>query len=164
MSTSAGCARRSTGASNDPCCTRCAAPATSCAMATEERPLDRIMRMSSARLALFYGALVTVLTSILLVSVYLVTRSALEREINSVVRAEVEDLADDLRLGGVGRLGDTLHLRTYSWGRTGEVFLLADEHLRPVAGNLSEWPRDVVPLPSSMIEFEIRARELGAEV
>jgi signal transduction histidine kinase len=122
------------------------------------------MRMSSARLALFYGALVTVLTSILLVSVYLVTRGALEREINAVVRAEVEDLADDMRLGGVDRVAATLRLRTDSWGRTGAVFLLADQHFHRVAGNLSEWPRDVAPLPSSMIEFEISARERDGEV
>jgi len=130
----------------------------------EDRPIDRILRMSSARLALFYGALVTVLTSILLVSVFLVTRSALEREINAVVRAEVEDLADDLRLGGVERVAATLRLRADSWGRTGAVFLLTDEHFRRIAGNLSEWPHDVVPVPSSMIEFEIRAHERDAEV
>ena len=57
--------------------------------------------MSSARLALVYAALVTVLTSALLLAVYLLTRSALEREIAAVVRAEVDDLSDDLRLGVV---------------------------------------------------------------
>ena len=36
------------------------------------------MRMSSARLALLYTALVTVLTSALLVTVYLLTRSVLD--------------------------------------------------------------------------------------
>ena len=60
-----------------------------------------------------------------------------------MVRAEVEDLADDLRLGGVERVAATLRLRADSWGRTGAVFLLADREFRPVAGNLSEWPRDV---------------------
>jgi len=133
-------------------------------MPAEERPFDRIMRMSSARLALFYGALVTVLISILLVSVYLVTRSALEREINAVIRAEAEDLADDMRLGGVDSVAATLRLRKDSWGRTGAVFLLADEHFRPVAGNLSEWPRDVVAMPSSTVEFEIRALERDTDV
>ncbi len=130
---------------------------------------ERMMRMSSARLALLYTALVTILTGALLVTVYLFTRSALEREISAVVRAETEDLADELHQGGVERVAETLRLRTDSWGRTGAVFLLADEQFRPVAGNLSEWPRDVVPGTSpadlsSMIEFDIVARERDVEV
>jgi len=122
------------------------------------------MRVSSARLALVYTALITFLTSVLLVTVYLLTRNALEREIAAVVRAEVEDLTDELRLGGVERVAATLRLRTDSWGRTGAVFLLADQEFRPVAGNLSAWPRDIDPVPASMVEFEISARERGAEV
>jgi signal transduction histidine kinase len=133
-------------------------------MAAESHWRDRAMRMSSSRLALFYTALVTVLTSVLLATVYLFTRSALEREIAAVVRAEVEDLADDLRLGGVERVAATLRLRVDSWGRTGAVFLLADERFQPVAGNLSEWPRDIEPNTSAMVEFEIAARERDVEV
>ena len=138
-------------------------------MPADDSARGRLMRMSSARLALFYTALMAVLTSALLISVYLLTRSVLEREIAMVIRAEVEDLADDLRLGGVERVAQTLRLRVDSWGRTGAVFLLADAEFRPVAGNLSEWPRDVVPGvsplgPSDMVEFDIMARERDAEV
>ena len=122
------------------------------------------MRMSSARLALLYTALVTVLTSVLLGTVYLLTRNALEREIAAVVRAEVDDLSDDLRLGGVDRVAATLRLRADSWGRTGAVFLLADANFRPVSGNLSEWPRDTATSAGAMVAFEIAALELGAPV
>jgi len=122
------------------------------------------MRMSSARLALVYAALVTVFTSALLLTVYLLTRNALEREIAAVVRAEVDDLSDDLRLGGVAQVAATLRLRADSWGRTGAVFLLADEQFRPVAGNLTAWPRDIVPRESAMVEFDIAARERGESV
>jgi signal transduction histidine kinase len=122
------------------------------------------MRMSSARLALLYTALVTVLTSVLLGTVYLLTRSALEREIDTVVRTEVEDLSDDLRLGGVEQVAATLRLRADSWGRTGAVFLLADQQFRPVAGNLSAWPRDIANNATAMVEFDIAAQELGEPV
>ena len=122
------------------------------------------MRLSSARLALLYTALVTLLTGLLLASVYLLTRSALEREISAVVRAEVEDLADDLRLGGLERLVATLKLRADSWGRTGAVFLLADQQFHPVAGNLSEWPRDLPATPTAMVAFDILARERDIHV
>ena len=96
----------------------------------------------------------------LLATVYLVTRSALEREIAAVIRAEVDDLGDDLRLGGVERVAATLRLRADSWGRTGAVFLLADEQFRPVAGNLSAWPRDIEVTPSD--HGRVRDRGAGA--
>ena len=133
-------------------------------MPAELLAAQRPMRMSSARLALVYTALVTILTSVLLGTVYLLTRSALEREISAVVRAEVEDLSDDLRLGGVEQVAATLRLRADGWGRTGAVFLLADQDFKPVAGNLSEWPRDDAPNASSLVEFEIAALELGEPV
>ena len=120
--------------------------------------------MSSARLALVYAALVTVFTSALLLTVYLLTRSALEREIAAVVRAEVDDLSDDLRLGGIAQVAATLRLRADSWGRTGAVFLLADERFQPVAGNLTSWPHEILPRESAMVEFEIAAHERGESV
>jgi len=135
-----------------------------------DRPArEPALRMSSARLALVYTALVTLITAALLTTVYLVTRSALEREIAAVIRAEVDDLGDDLRLGGVERVAATLRLRADSWGRTGAVFLLADGEFRPVAGNLSAWPRDVEVTPSTpfnekMVEFDIAAEERGSPV
>jgi signal transduction histidine kinase len=126
--------------------------------------IESLLRVSSARLALLYAALVTVLTIFLLAGVYLLTRSALEREIAAVVRAEVDDLTADMRLGGVDQVAATLRLRADSWGRTGAVFLLADGRFRPVAGNLSFWPRDVTSTSASMVEFEITAQERGADV
>jgi signal transduction histidine kinase len=122
------------------------------------------MRLSSARLALLYTALITVLTSALLGTVYLLTRNALEREIATVVRSEVEDLSDDLRLGGVAQVAATLRLRSDSWGRTGAVFLLADRDLQRIAGNLTEWPRDVPAQSAARVEFDIEARERGERV
>ncbi|MEO8019522.1 MAG: HAMP domain-containing sensor histidine kinase [Pseudomonadota bacterium] len=125
------------------------------------------MRLSSARLALLYAALVTVFTSVLLLSVYLLTRTALEREISAVVRAEVDDLADDLRLGGVAQVAATLRLRADSWGRTGAVFLLADQHFHPVAGNLTAWPEIAThgtPPESAKVQFDIVAHERGESV
>src|SRR6185369_8152937 len=96
--------------------------------------------------------------------VYLLTRSALEREIAAVVRAEVDDLSDDLRLGGVAQVAATLRLRADSWGRTGAVFLLADQNFRPVAGNLTAWPREIALSDSATVEFDIAAHERGESV
>ncbi|HTU68571.1 MAG TPA: HAMP domain-containing sensor histidine kinase [Steroidobacteraceae bacterium] len=133
-------------------------------MPVEIAPRGGRLRLSSSRLALLYTALITVLTSALLGTVYLLTRNALEREIGAVVRAEVEDLSDDLRLGGVDQVAATLKLRSDSWGRTGAVFLLTNEKLERIAGNLTEWPRDVPPTPDDLVEFEIAARERDSDV
>lgn len=133
-------------------------------MPDENEPRGGRMRLSSARLALLYTALITVLTSALLGTVYLLTRNALEREIAAVVRAEVDDLLDDLRLGGVDQVAATLELRSDSWGRTGAVFLLADQKLQRIAGNLTEWPRDVPAQSAELVEFDINAEERGAQV
>src|ERR1044071_10142629 len=99
-------------------------------MPGEIAPRGGRMRLSSARLALLYTALITGLTSALLGTVYLLTRNALEREIATVVRSEVEDLSDDLRLGGVDQVAATLELRSDSWGRTGAGVVRGDPELR----------------------------------
>lgn len=122
------------------------------------------LRLSSSRLALLYTVLITVLTSALLGTVYLLTRNALEREIAAVIRAEVEDLSDDLSLGGVDQVAATLRLRSDSWGRTGAVFLLANEKLERIAGNLTEWPADVPATPDDTVDFEIAAQERDSPV
>jgi signal transduction histidine kinase len=133
-------------------------------MPGDDAPRGGRIRLSSARLALVYTALITVLTSALLGTVYLLTRNALEREIATVVRAEVDDLQDDLRLGGVEQVAATLRLRSDSWGRTGAVFLLADRNLQHIAGNLTEWPTGVPAHSAELVEFDIDANERGALV
>lgn len=122
------------------------------------------MRISSARLALLYAALVAVLTTLLLAGIYLLTRGALEREAQAVARAEIGDLIDDMRLGGIERVAATLRTRADRWGRTGAVFVLADENLRPIAGNLTRWPREVRPRPAANVHFSIAAHERDEEV
>jgi signal transduction histidine kinase len=119
------------------------------------------LRSAPARLALAYGTVVALTVSVLLGTVYLLTRNVLERDIKAIVAAEVEDLADDQRFGGIEQVVETLRRRTDSWGRSGAVFLLADSSLHSLAGNLSAWPSDVVPRNGADFEFQIEAVELG---
>jgi signal transduction histidine kinase len=122
-------------------------------------PTRRGLKLSSARLALVYVALVVVLVSALLGTIYLLTKNALERDIAAVTRAEVQDLADDLRKGGVDAVAAALRLRKDSWGRQGAVFLLADERQRPVSGNLSAWPNGAPVSSDGTLHFNIVAYE-----
>jgi signal transduction histidine kinase len=116
---------------------------------------DRSFRSSAARLAFVYGTVVLLLVIALQGTVFLLTRSALQREIHAIVSAELEDLAEDYRDGGTASLVAVLRAHTDSWGRTGAVYLLTDEALRPLAGNLTAWPEDVRPVESHEVRFRI---------
>jgi signal transduction histidine kinase len=119
------------------------------------------LRSSPARLAVAYSLLVTVLVSALLGTVYLLTRGVLERDIRTILTAEVEDLSDDFAAGGAPQLIRTLKSRTDSWGRIGAVYLLADASLQPLAGNLTAWPSDVHPIDGGSARFRINTIERG---
>ena len=110
-------------------------------------------RSSTARLTLIYGVVVLLLVVVLQGTVFLLTRSALESEVNRVVNSELYDLAHDYNSGGMGELVHTLRSRTDSWGRTGAVYLLTDPSLRPLAGNLTAWPRDIQPRDGIAVKF-----------
>jgi signal transduction histidine kinase len=116
-------------------------------------------RSSTARLTLAYGAVALLLVVALQGTVFLLTRNALHGEVNRVVTAELEGLAREYNSngGGLGALVKTLRERSDSWGRTGAVYLLTDPALRPVAGNLTAWPRDIEPRDRAEVTFRIAA-------
>jgi signal transduction histidine kinase len=123
---------------------------------------ERSFRSSTARLAISYGTVVLLAVIALQGTVFLLTRGALRSEIHTVVTSELENLAEDFNTGGINGLVDVLRSRTDSWGRTGAVYLLADGSLRPLAGNLTAWPLDVVPVDSDEVQFRIEATEPGS--
>lgn len=114
-------------------------------------------RSSTARLTLAYGVIVLMLVVALQGTVFLLARNALEREVVRVITAELDELARDYAAGGQGELTRVLRSRTDSWGRTGAVYLLTDPFLRPQAGNLTAWPRDVQPRHDTTVRFRIAA-------
>lgn len=116
---------------------------------------ERTFRSSAARLAFVYGAVVLLLVVALQGGVFLLTRNALQREIQAIVSAELDDLAEDYRAGGILRLAAVLRSQNDSWGRSGAVYLLTDARLRPLAGNLAAWPEDVAPAASHEVRFQI---------
>ena len=122
------------------------------------------LRSSTARLALAYGTISALLISALLAAVFLLTRGVLQREIDTIVSAEVESLTDLFQSDGIQGVTDTLDKRTDSWGRLGAVYLLADSSLTPLAGNLTAWPTDVRCVPGGRVDFRIVATAEGETV
>jgi signal transduction histidine kinase len=114
-------------------------------------------RASTTRLTLAYGVIVLLLVVALQGTVYLLTRNALEREVTRVITGELDEMARRYASGGLGELVFMLRSRTDSWGRTGAVYMLTDAQMVPMAGNLSAWPRDIVPRDDSAARFRIAA-------
>lgn len=119
------------------------------------------MRLSSARLAAFFVVIFAAAITLVLTAVYFLTARVLDREVDTVIRAEVEHLVDDYAAGGLLQLVATLRRREDSWGRTGAVYLLTESNGYPIAGNLAHWPDDIEQY-DDWIEFDIDAREAGA--
>ncbi|HUG72664.1 MAG TPA: HAMP domain-containing protein, partial [Steroidobacteraceae bacterium] len=115
------------------------------------------LRSSAARLTFTYGVSVLLLVVALQGTVWLLTRNALEREVQRVMDAELEKLEQDYTKGGLGELVWVLNSRADSWGRTGAVYLLTDASMMRMAGNLQAWPRDVAPRHDSKVRFRIAA-------
>lgn len=122
--------------------------------------MKRQMRLSSARLAAAFVALFAAGITLLLTAVYFLTARVLDREVDAVIRAEVDSLIDDYMHGGLLQLVSTLHRRSDNWGRTGAVYLLTERNGYPIAGNLASWPREVTTY-GTWVEFDIDASESG---
>jgi signal transduction histidine kinase len=118
------------------------------------------MRLSSARLATLFVVIFACGISLLLTAVYFLTARVLDREVDAVIRGEVDSLVDDYMRGGLLQLVSTLHNRSDNWGRTGAVYLLTEPNGYPIAGNLVSWPREVATY-GSWVEFNIDASDSG---
>jgi len=121
------------------------------------------LRSSTARLALLYLAGGVLGVGALLWSVFLLTERAMDRQADLVIETEVESLREDYRGGGLQRLVDVLDQRVDDWGRLGAVYILLDPQGSPLAGNLSSWPRQLVP-QGAWQTFQLTAVERGHEV
>ena len=123
----------------------------------------RTLRLSSTRLVVLYVALVAASASLLLGGVYFFTLRAIEREVEAVIDADLEWLLDKNDRAGPAEMIAALRQHSERWGRTGAVYLIADDAYRPIAGNLSTWPEAARAAPP-WAEFDIEARDRGQSV
>jgi signal transduction histidine kinase len=79
-------------------------------------------------------------TSVLVGLLYAYAVRALDRETDDVIAAELQGLAEQYQAGGLDALAAVIGERALSGGSSGDVYLLADPGLRPVAGNIAAWP------------------------
>lgn len=102
--------------------------------------MPSLLRSTAVRLALGY-ALLFIVSSLLLVG-FLWWRTALylDREIDAVIIADAQAIADRLEDFGLPGAIETINDRVHQAGDEHAIYLLVDPRLVPVAGNLQAWP------------------------
>jgi signal transduction histidine kinase len=98
-------------------------------------------RTTVARLALIYISLFAISTTALFASAYVVTLQAVDAGTDELMESQLQGLLEQYSALGLRGLVSVIRERGQSLDRSRAVYLLADESLRPIAGNLDAWPR-----------------------
>lgn len=124
--------------------------------------LPALFRTSVFQLTLIYMGLFGASVVALFVFMYWSTVGLLERQTNEVIDAEVTGLREQWEQRQLVGLMAVIHDRVRREDQESSVYLLVDAALRPLAGNLSHWPREF-DRPAELVEFFYTDTD-GAEV
>jgi len=105
-----------------------------------EKQRFSILRSSIFRLALLYMALSIGSVVVLLGFIYWATAGYSDRQIDATIEAEIWGLAEQYRRRGLAGLTNVIAERVAADPGGASVYLLADQDLEPLVGNLSRWP------------------------
>src|SRR5215831_15891435 len=98
--------------------------------------------------------LVTLAVVLTLGSAYLLTEQLITDEVDLIIDTELKSLQDKYARTGVDGVTDEMNLRIDSWGRIGAVYMLVDRNFERIAGNVTHWPFDGMPVETRP-EFDI---------
>lgn len=122
-----------------------------------------LLPTSVLRLSAIYVLVFSLATSVVVGLLYAYAVRALEQETDEVIEAELQGLAEQYRAGGLAALQAVIDERVRMGGSSGDIYLLADPGLQPLAGNIATWPSPDSP-GERWIEFDISgARGSGFE-
>jgi signal transduction histidine kinase len=119
--------------------------------------MKRLLRTNALRLAAVYFALFAVSVLALLAFVYVSIASFIDRQTEAIIRAELRGLADQYDRAGLPGLTDTIHTRIAGQQVHATLYLLTDQRLKPIAGNLTFWPAATTVRPG-WIRFTVETR------
>jgi hypothetical protein len=122
-----------------------------------------ILRNATSRLIAVHLVVVAVSTALVLAFVYWSTRSVIDAEVREVVEAEIRGLADEYRRLGVAGLAVAIDRRLQAPGERDDIYLLADQDGRRIAGNLANWPSGVTP-GAGWVQLNLRRIDTGVTV
>ena len=139
-------------------------PAHPCRTPRDPRPLRlpgtviAVTRSVAWRIAIGYGALFGLSMLALLVLVYWSAAGYMTRQMEAVVEAEVQGLAERYRGAGLRGLRDLVAERLARNPASSSIYLLADPGFRVIAGNLTGWP-EAARSAERWIEFRLHAAD-----
>ena len=116
--------------------------------------MTSITRSIAWRIAVGYAVLFGVSVLALLVFIYVSTQGYMTRQMEAVIEAEVQGLAERYRIAGVRGLRALVRERLARNPASSSVYLLADPQFRVLAGNLSRWPEPARGA-DPWVEFEL---------
>ena len=121
---------------------------------TDARPRRWLLPTYALRLSVVYVLVFTLATSLLVGLIYAYAVRALDRETDEIIEAELQGLAEQYQSGGLDALAAVIKERVQDGSSSGDVYLLADGGLRPVAGNIATWPAQGT-LAERWFEFDV---------
>ena len=116
-----------------------------------------ILRSSTFRLAILYLLLLGISVGILMAFFYWSTAGYMDRQTAATIQVEIQGLAEQYRRRGLTGLSSVISERVARDPLGSSVYLLVDETLNPLAGNLDRWPAGF-PDEEGWIAFRLRER------
>lgn len=118
--------------------------------------LPMLFRTSVFQMTLLYVVLFGISVVTVFGFLYESTVGYLDRQTNDVILAELDGLREQAQRGGLNGLIDVINQRVSQDKEGRDVYLLVENNasLRPIAGNLSNWPRQFNQ-PSTFVSFRI---------
>lgn len=120
-------------------------------------------RTTVVRLTLIYIGVFALTTAALFSTVYVLTLRAVDAGAEELMESQLQGLSEQYATLGLRGLVAVIRARSQSLDSSRSVYLLADESLRPVAGNLNAWPQ-LNAQRGKWFEFKVTVdNEAGAE-
>jgi len=105
----------------------------------------RLFRTTAFRLSLIYLAVFTIFAAFLIGYIAKSTNQLLGSQVREAVDAEIKGLAEQYRIGGIGRLARIIENRSMRPGAS--MYLVTDSAGNKIAGNVEAVPSEILELP-----------------
>jgi signal transduction histidine kinase len=122
--------------------------------------VTRLLRATTFRLAALYLVLFAASVLAVLAFIYFSTADFIERQTEATIEAEITGLREQYEDRGLAGLAEIIHARSLAQHNNASLYLITDPALKPIAGNLSAWPR-ARQLRPGWITFPVETRERG---
>lgn len=133
----------------------------------DRRPDDRrllggrapdLLHSAGFRFAMVYAVLLAISAAALALYLWWATAGLLDRQTEAAIRADVQGLSERWDEGGLPALVLTIRERLEQNVDDDAIYLLADQSMRPLAGNLRAWPE---PVSRADVLYELAVTRAG---